>query len=674
MKIKSIYVRNWQGVQEREVNVNSNHVLFLGPNRAGKTRMANAIAWILLGESYYGDSPQGSNFEIKKLDKNNEPEHGVEHEVKLKIQINGSQKTLKKIYKEKWEKVRNETTETMTGHTTDHYLGLAKVNKGEYVDWIEENIGERDKLRLLLDPYSFNTKSITKWKERRRRLTELCENVTIDQVIQTESDLEKIESEIRENGVEKLKSHYKDRRDDIKEDAEEIPTRIDEKTRDLPDIDPEDVPESVLKSDIEDLKEKKKVWEGKKESGSDHQIVELENQLSKVQNKIQNKKNDLDQDLNKQIQQTQQEIADLQNQLSDLDQKKNNLESEKQKLENEKENRNNQIQILLQDYKETQAEIKEINNSDYYNTDICPTCETPLSEMPDKYSSQLVAELNAKKAEKLDSLQQKLDEIDQKGKYERKEIKRLESDIKSLSEDIDEIKSDIEQVKSDLKSKKSYLQGLTERRDSNKHYKDSNTLQDMQKEKSKIQTKIQKARNNDQQDQGKSEIDRKIENIQERIDKKQARIDQLEGYHKVQARIDELKQEEKEKKAEANKYDRLYELCKVFQKTEAELIEKRVEDKFEYCDFKLFRFYQNGGTKQTCKTMIDGVPWQGDLSTGTKIKAGVDIVKTLREFYNIDIPIIIDRAESWTDQIDFPGQVFKLITTDQVDNFQVKRK
>lgn len=82
-----------------------------------------------------------------------------------------------------------------------------------------------------------------------------------------------------------------------------------------------------------------------------------------------------------------------------------------------------------------------------------------------------------------------------------------------------------------------------------------------------------------------------------------------------------------------------------------QLIRKKefdVNSRFEVVTFKLFKILATTGeTRETCEPMIDGVPY-ANLSKGEKFKAACDILKTLQKHFGVEMPLIIDDAESYT--------------------------
>jgi len=78
----------------------------------------------------------------------------------------------------------------------------------------------------------------------------------------------------------------------------------------------------------------------------------------------------------------------------------------------------------------------------------------------------------------------------------------------------------------------------------------------------------------------------------------------------------------------------------------------------------MFETQINGGIKNTCEAMVEGVPFS-DLNNAMKINAGLEIIKALCEFYQVNAPIFIDNRESVTKLIDIDSQIINLVVSEQ---------
>lgn len=103
-------------------------------------------------------------------------------------------------------------------------------------------------------------------------------------------------------------------------------------------------------------------------------------------------------------------------------------------------------------------------------------------------------------------------------------------------------------------------------------------------------------------------------------------------------------------------------ICRVesYDMAESGMIEAAVNGMFKHVQWKLFRTLKNETVELCCDATLKGVSYS-DLSYGEKILVGLDIVNVLAAKYNIVVPLFVDNAESYTPEIEWVGQVIKLI-------------
>jgi hypothetical protein len=118
-----------------------------------------------------------------------------------------------------------------------------------------------------------------------------------------------------------------------------------------------------------------------------------------------------------------------------------------------------------------------------------------------------------------------------------------------------------------------------------------------------------------------------------------------ETIERINKRIEELKQQEKDLAQKISSAEGIEEACFTFSKARMEMIESAINAKFDLVSFKMFEMQLNGNEREICETIYKGVPFQ-DLNT-----AG----------YNAYLPIFIDNRESvhWIPQLQ--AQVINLI-------------
>lgn len=87
--------------------------------------------------------------------------------------------------------------------------------------------------------------------------------------------------------------------------------------------------------------------------------------------------------------------------------------------------------------------------------------------------------------------------------------------------------------------------------------------------------------------------------------------------------------------------------------------EELINGHFQFVKFKIYKQLASGEVRETCEAMIDGVPYSS-LSKGERFCAACDILRALQERFELEMPLMIDDAESYTpnSQIQLPNQLF----------------
>ena len=92
--LQQLMLRYFKGVQEKSINMNGNgNTNIFGENGTGKSTIEDAWNWLLFGKDAQGRAA----FEIKTLDKYNNPIPKVDHEVEGVILVNNKPVTLRRV-------------------------------------------------------------------------------------------------------------------------------------------------------------------------------------------------------------------------------------------------------------------------------------------------------------------------------------------------------------------------------------------------------------------------------------------------------------------------------------------------------------------------------------------------------------------------------------------------
>ena len=640
MKILNLTLQNFKGIRNFSLDTQGKDVNIYGNNATGKTSLFDAYTWSLFGK----DSLNRADFEIKTLQPNGEPEHGLDHVAELILENeDGSYLSLKKVYKEVWTKKRGSATAEFTGHTTDHFIDGVPVQKKEYDAKIADIANERI-FRLLSDPRYFN--EVLSKQERREILFDVCGDVTDDEVIVSNPRLSKLSEVVGNRTLEQHRKVIQARKSEINKELERIPVRIDEVQRNLPRIDdianPDELPNDIAKL-REQFRAKQEELAQAKAGG---QVAEKTKELRMIEAQIMDLRNRHRQELDATLAGKREELSNIQLSLNDIRFSIGSLNRSIQHNEAEINRLNERITKLREAW-----HIQNDARFEFEQSETCPTCGQALpAEQLESAREKALADFNRKKAEKLESINAEGKQLASlKSSYEeelnthRKTIEKYTKDLAELEQKETALKAEIDNI----------MQGAQPIESTPEYYQLNARYRDLQDEIRKLEAdssiavaKIQK------------EIDTLSEDIRV-LEQAQAR---LEAWKKGLQRIEDLKAEERRLAAEYEELEQQIYLTEEFIRAKVRLLEDKINSKFRMARFKLFDVQVNGAISETCETTFNGVPYS-NLNNGARLNIGLDIINTLAEHFDFAPPVWLDNAESVTDIMPTKGQQIRLIVS-----------
>lgn len=642
--LERLTLRNFKGFREYVLATNGGDVDAYGDNGTGKTTLFDGFIWLLFGKDSANRSEQ--KFEIKELDSAGKVlRHKLEHEVEADLLVNGRRRTFRRVYSEKWTKKRGSVTDSFEGHTTDYYIDGVPVKQSEYQSEVDSLIKE-DLFRLLTSPSYFNEQ--LKKEERRKVLLEICGDVTDAEVIHSNSKLNRLPAILGDRDIEKHKEYVKNRCKEINKEIDRIPDRIDEAQRSQPDI--AGLDESLLDGQIAQLRstiktkeeEMLRIQHGGETAVKEKRIREIESELLAIQSRLQSAVLD-------QVASKRNEVSLLQ---KDYDSLRRQIDNKRYQIKQNEQT----TDLKTREAERLRAEWTEVNSKvfeGHHHDDHCPACGQALpAEQIQEAHAKAEAAFNRDKA-------QRLEQINIRGKAAKEQTIRLQSENERLSQEIEGLNDQLAEFQSKLAAAEQELDQL---RSDIQDPKSDPGYQELLREKASIQDEIARLKESAQGEV--SRLSEELSGLENRLRDLQRDRFKLDAYKESEKRIAELEAQEKSLAAE---YERLQEelfLTEEFTRSKVALLDSKINSKFKYARFRLFKEQIDGGLNEVCDTLYNGVPYDGGLNNAARINVGLDIINTLSEHYGFSAPIFIDNAEAVTKLIDTDAQVIRLIVSE----------
>lgn len=650
VKLLDLTLRNFKGIRQFSLQANGEDIAVYGDNAVGKTTLFDAFIWLLFNK----DSNNRSTFEIKTLDESNQALHGLEHEVSAVLEVDGKLLTLKKVYKEKWTKKRGSADAVLSGHTTDHYIDDVPAKQKEYESTVS-NIVDEEIFKLLTSPTYFNEQ--LKKEQKRALLLEICGDITDDEVVSSSSDFAKLPEILSNRSVEGHKKMVGEKLKEINRAMKDIPVRIDEAHRSMPDV--SGMKESDIREEIDGLHsqvsekqdEINRIQSGEKITSQQNKISELEGELQHIKNQLQAVSLD--------------KVSEQRRAVAKLQERAENIEFDITRLKRKYTDNETAMQQENEEAEKLRNEWHAVNAEEF--TDLpaedCPTCGQSLpSEQVEEAKSKALSAFNASKSERLERITERGKQATNRAKELQEDNALLESEIAQKQQQYDRLKSDIETDMQELERLKGDMQDVSINPD----------YQAKQQEIEETKKVIASLRESNQSaiDQVRNEI----ANLRDQLSAKERDLAKFAQIESTNRRIDDLKNEERKLAKENERLEMELFLIEEFTRAKYHLLESRINSKFKFAQFKLFRDQVNGGIDDVCETLYKGVPYSGGLNNAARINVGLDIINTLSEHYGLCAPIFVDNSESITQIAETSAQLILLVVSAADKELRLEKK
>lgn len=621
IQIKQISIINFKGIKQLFVNFNEKTSIF-GANGTGKTTIYDAFCWLLFGKN----AEDRKDFNIKntvEVSLNRQ-----EHEVSAIINVDGSETSLKRVYKEKWTKKKGSEEAEYTGNETLYFWNEVPLQQKDFQDKIGQILNENT-FKLLTNPMHFNA---LKWQDRRVILTSLVKSISDDEIAIGNKDFQSLVSQLQNKSLEEFKKEIAAKKKLLKDSLAQIPSRIDELLRSISGQDFHGI-ENALKAKEAELAVIEEAMQNILQQRQENQNVVMakNDELFQLKLRLNNARNVFTTAQNNKGIEKQTAINVLKKDIVESENWLTGYHKEVKQLNAENEINNGRILELREKWnKENEKELVFDENQF-----TCPTCKR-VHDADD---------VEAKKAEMTENFNtnktKELQYINEVGLGTRGKIEANDQRILEVKIEIGTLEVSIDNLKKQLAE----LQAIPQEQDTHafESTPEFNSISDLIKAKER---EISDLLSKSDTEISAESLQRK-RNTADEIDRLKGLIIKRDSEKKTHARIEELKADEKKDSQELSQLEKQEFIIQSFVKARISSIEDAINSKFQTITFKMFEIQVNGGESECCETLVNGVPW-ADANTGSKVAAGLEIINVLGGHYQVTAPIFLDNRESTT--------------------------
>lgn len=594
MKLNRLKIENFKGVRAFEIIPNGGNLEVTGRNKLGKTTIYDAFLWLLFGKNSAGET----KFTIKPTNLPVETENSVEAD----FTVDGKPLTLKKVYASKYVKT---TGEYKSSELECYINGIPKKIR-EYEGEIAKIIGE-EQFKLLTNPKHF-TENLD-WKKRREILFSLAGSKTDSEIAAENTAFSEIETDLANYSSTDLLKMIAAQVKANSERINTLPMRINENVNNLSgrSENPADIENeiSALKAESEQISEKigsLGVWNPKDTAeyrDTLEKLVSLDRRNKEFHAEQEAKERECKRDIAAKLTSLRCQLSPMQAELRII---KDNI----RKLENERN--------------EITEDNKRLNALEWHGDTVCPTCGQAIpQDRIEKAKADFKAEITGKFDYNVIRMTEVKKELDENGVRD-----------KLLSEKIAEIEKEISYIEASTPVSVGVF-------DIPAYEEQSIAL------KSKLNRLEQMPNPNMDEIY---DLRQHIDNINKKIDDKTVILNALKLDERTNARIEELKTEQRQLRCDQARLQMKLDLVNSFIRYKVDRITETVNCMFKIAKFKLFEPNKtNDGLTECCDAVAFGADRYNDINTAGKILVGIDIISTLSEHYGLSVPLFIDNID-----------------------------
>ena len=633
IKLLSINYHNFKGIKEFTFKPEGESITISGANATGKTTLFDGFTWLLFGKN----SDDVKQFNPKPLHTDGTEQLGLDPEVTATLEVDGEEVELSRKLAEKWITPRGKAEKERKSDVTELTINNVPKKVKEFSEYINGLIDE-DNFKMITNPFAFNN---LKWQERREILVSLVSDVSDDEVIKKVSDPDALRKLLDSHTPDDTKAMIGASRKNLKKEIDGLPARVDEATRAIPQA--SDTDEATLKAMLTEYQ--KAMAEAQQVlnlAGTDNLNLDARATKAKLQSDYSDAQSSY-------LQGNQMALSGLMDDISSVQQTVNDKRSKLYAAKGSLSQAETALEVANTKHEELTKKYKVLSKTSFNEDElVCPTCGQELQ--PDK-QDEIRKHFNVEKSNSLAA-------IAEDGQQSNKDVNMAKNEIKAQQQIVESLQGELDQVQSQLDSL-------------NNDYNQTKATQLPFEQTSKGES-LQKAIDEQQAmiDNGSGNSSKARAIAQEKVDKIQAGIDQVKGelgkaqqIKQQQERVEELHTKEDELKETYAALDKQSFLLDQYTRTKVTMLEEKINKLFKFVSFKLFEVQKNGEINEVCEAMVDGVPFSTDLNNAARINAGLDIINTLSNHYQVVAPIFIDNAESVNQIADTEAQQIALVVS-----------
>ena len=645
VEVKKISLVNYKKFPSKSVDLFPRTEIS-GRNREGKSTLQDAYLDVLTGKMANGTEPTSirrkeNGVEVPKVDVVRE----------LTLAIDGKEKVIRKITKQKWRKPRGQSEEVFDGNETSYEIDGFPAKSKDYTEFIQ-SIAEPSTLLMCSNPKPF-LDTLQKSTAESRKVLEKMSGFDIAQFMEENPQYAHVEEITKGHSVEdtlkKLRKELNAQKKKVDAKNTEIAYETN-RTVEAEDTSSLESKKQELNAELSKLEEQEGILEDSAK-GYDSLSYEIRG--------LKSSRDGLVSKANEWLRARQKFISDT---VSELRLKKSEKESSIRIIGMELDNHIREAQQAKadldrarQDYpriKEMEwddSELKAIEAETFNDSDtICPTCG---QELPEEQVSKLKSSFEEKKKFRIENeltkkqnwesaKQNQLKGTCDLGNSASAKLKKTNEEISKLQSEIGVAQDEVAELTKQIEEEQSKFTELPES-------VDMTNDEEYLAVTARIAELEEKLKSFDDVPGKKQELRMQISNVMKQISNVDADIKIAQAaVTEKEKRVAELNEELKSLGQVQADIEKNIDTVLNFSIQKNKALAEKINPHFKHFQFSFLDYTIEGNPVETCKMICNGIDYNSGLNHSDKILCEVDLLNGLQEMNHLNLPIWIDDSES----------------------------
>lgn len=645
VEVKKISLENYKKFPIKSVDLFPRTEIS-GRNREGKSTLQDAYLDVLTGKMANGTEPTSirrkeNGVEVPKVDVVRE----------LTLSIDGKEKVIRKITKQKWRKPRGQSEEVFDGNETSYEIDGFPAKSKDYTEFIQ-SIAEPSTLLMCSNPKPF-LNTLQKSTAESRKVLEKMSGFDIAQFMEENPQYAHVEEITKGHSVEDTLKKLRKELNAQKKKVDAKNTEIAYETNrsvEAEDTSSLESKKQKLNAELSKLEEQEQILEDSAK-GYDSLSYEIRG-LKSSRDGLVSKANEWLRARQKFISDTVSELMlkksekessiriigmELDNHIREAKQAKADLDRARQDYPRIKEKEWNDSRLKA-------IEAETFNDSDT----ICPTCG---QELPEEQVAELKASFEEKKKFRIETeltqkknwesvKQNQLKGICDLGNSASAKLKKTNEEINKLQSEIGAAQDEVAELTKQIEEEQSKFTELPES-------VDMTNDEEYLAVTARIAELEEKLKSFDDVPGKKQELRMQISNVMKQISNVDADIKIAQAaVTEKEKRVAELNEELKSLGQVQVDIEKNIDTVLNFSIQKNKALEEKINPYFKHFQFSFLDYTIDGNPVETCKMICNGVNYFDGLNYSDKILCDIDLLRGLQALNGLNLPIFVDNSES----------------------------